>query len=205
MGEFKVILADPPWRFDDKLKMSKVARGAHAHYDLMSNDDIINLGALVKLAASDDSVLAMWVPSTLLSLGLHVMQAWGFRQTQVYTWVKTTKKDVGNVYRRGRKFRARRPAFGMGRLFRGATEVCLVGVRGSPYAHLRNRSQRNVCFERNLGHSIKPNNLHRSLDLMFDGHKLELFGRRTYRGWTVLGNEVTGNDIRYDLCKLVGI
>lgn len=197
MGKFRVILADPPWRFDDRLTMSKVKRGAAANYALMSNFDIENLN--VSALAMDDSVLVLWVPSSLLAVGLDVMDAWGFDQKQVFTWVKTTRKDRGTVHRRGGKFCARRPAFGMGRLFRGATEIALVGTKGSPYKHLRNRSQRNVCFARNLGHSIKPNDLHRALDRMFDGPKLELFGRRNYPGWTVFGNEVTGNDIAIDI------
>ena len=192
MSMFQVIAADPPWPFNDKLKMSEVKRGAEAQYSLMTMDDIIGLGPLVQAVALPDSVLALWVPGSLLAQGLQTMAAWGFRQTQVYTWVKTAKG-----YSPGDE-----PVplgFGMGRLFRGCSEVALVGVRGSPYKALVNKSQRNVSLAYNQGHSIKPDNLQGSLDLMFSGPKLELFGRRKLPGWTVLGNQVTGNDIRDDL------
>ena len=184
---FRVISADAPWPFKDKLTMSQVARGAEANYKLMSMTDIYNLGPLVQRVSEPDAVLVLWVPHSLLTEGLITMTSWGFRQTQVYTWVKTSSTGL---------------AFGMGRLFRGASELALVGVRGSPYKFLRNKSQRNVSLAPNLGHSIKPDNLHESLDLMFEGPKLEMFARRSYPGWTCIGNELTGNDITVDLENL---
>lgn len=185
---FRVIVADPPWPFKDRLKMSKVRRGAAANYDLMTFADINEMGHLVKMVAEADSVLVMWVPASLLRQGLDAMDAWGFRQTQVFDWVKTSKMGL---------------AFGMGRLFRGANEVALVGVRGSPYKYLKNKAQRNVCLAPNAGHSIKPECLFDSLDLMFPGSNvLELFGRRAHDGRVVLGNEVTGRDVRVDLTRI---
>lgn len=199
MIRYRVVVADPPWPFNDKLKMSKVKRGAEANYALMSMQDIYDMGKLVEAVCEPDAVLVMWVPASLLQEGLNAMTAWGFRQTQVYDWVKTTKR-----YKPGLRFKFRPVplAFGMGRLFRGANEIALVGVRGSPYKYLLNKSQRNVSLAVNAGHSIKPDNLQVSLDLMFSGPKLELFGRRKLPGWTVLGNQITGNDIRIDLARL---
>lgn len=192
---FRVVVADPPWPFQDRLR-GRVRRGAAAQYDLMSMQDIIDLGPLVQARVEPDSVLVLWVPATLLQEGLDTMRAWGFRQTQIYVWGKTAIR-----YRLGYKFRFQRVplAFGMGRLFRGCHEVALVGVRGSPYRHLLNRSQRGLSLAPNAGHSVKPPNLQDSLDLMFAGPKLEMFGRRPRPGWTVWGNQVTGRDIREDL------
>ena len=200
--KFRVIVADPPWPFKDRLRMAKVKRGAAANYVLMTLSDINAMGPLVQAVAEDDAVLVMWVPVSLLRAGLDAMDAWGFRQTQIFDWVKTSKRRRA----RSGKFRFRvgeSLAFGMGRLFRGANEIALVGVRGSPYKHLVNKAQRNVCLEANQGHSIKPDCLFASLDLMFPGSKvLELFGRRARVGRVVLGNEVTGRDIRVDLANL---
>ena len=88
---FEVIVADPPWSFKDSLKMSDVARGAAANYSVMSNKDIEHL-PIKDFISPDGTVLALWVPSSLLQVGLDTMKAWGFAHKQTYVWVKT-KKD----------------------------------------------------------------------------------------------------------------
>lgn len=95
-------------------------------------------------------------------------------------------------------------AFGMGRLFRQTHEICLVGISNNKvYKKLRNRSQRSVSFGENLKHSSKPEHLQNSLEIMFPkSHKLEMFARRVRPGWTCLGNEIDGKDIRDALADL---
>lgn len=85
--KFRVIVADPPWPFADKLKMSDVPRGAEANYSVMTVEDIKNL-PISKYASSDGAILALWVPSSLLQEGLDTMKAWGFAHKQTYVWVK---------------------------------------------------------------------------------------------------------------------
>lgn len=178
---YSVIIADPPWAFSDKPTMSAVARGAEANYPTMRGADIAMLP--VRDVAANNAVLALWVPGSLLVLGCHVMQTWGFELKQTYVWRKLTKRGGD--------------AFGMGRLFRQCHELALVGTRGSPYKALRSRSERSVVSALNAGHSVKPDALHESLEHMFpEAHKLELFARRARAGWTCLGNEIDGRDIR---------
>jgi N6-adenosine-specific RNA methylase IME4 len=95
-------------------------------------------------------------------------------------------------------------AFGMGRLFRQTHEICLVGISSNQvYKKLRNKSQRSVSFGENLKHSSKPEHLQDSLEIMFPGsEKLEMFARRVRPGWTCLGNEIDGKDIRDALTDL---
>jgi N6-adenosine-specific RNA methylase IME4 len=142
-------------------------------------------------------VLALWVPSTLLSDGLQVMKSWGFALKSTVIWVKSKKKilNVDDIL-----------AFGMGRLFRQTHEIALIGTAGkSVYSRLKNRSQRSVIIAPNQGHSIKPNDLHESFDMMFpDAAKCELFARRQYPNWTCLGNEIDGKDIRVAISDLNG-
>ncbi len=90
--KFRVITADPPWDFGDKLSMSDVARGAAANYPCL---DLAAIKALpVADLAEDDAVLGHWCPSSMLQDGLDVMKAWGFRQVQEWIWVKlTTNQD----------------------------------------------------------------------------------------------------------------
>lgn len=91
--KFQVIVSDPPWSFSDSLKMSDVKRGAAANYSLMLNSDIIGLD-VKSVADPDGCVLALWVPSTLLQVGLDTMKAWGFEHKQTYIWVKTKKNPL---------------------------------------------------------------------------------------------------------------
>ena len=173
--KYDIILADPAWKFSDGLKMSKVKRGASSQYATMTAEQIGCL-PIWKLAA-DNSLLALWCPSSLLKDGLFVMHKWGFAQKQIFTWVKMTKS--GGL------------AFGMGRQFRGCTEHALIGTQGS--LKPSSKSERNACLTPALRHSEKPPNLHECLDRMYPkANKLELFARRSRPGWDCIGLECDG-------------
>lgn len=227
MQKFRVIVADPPWSFSDKLTMSDVARGAEANYKVMTLADIKNL-PIKDFADPNGSVLALWVPSSLLQEGLDTMKSWGFAHKQTYVWVKTKKsesvkkqffktvlqihEDLKNKVPKSKAFKnfalnmGGALAFGMGRLFRQTHEICLIGTNNNKvYKHLENKSQRSVCLAENLKHSAKPDDLQISLEAMFPkGKKLELFARRIRPGWTCLGNEIcNGEDITVSLAKLI--
>ena len=190
--KFNVICADPPWGFNDGLKNMKrtTKRAAASQYGTMSPAQI---GALdvASLANPMGCVMALWVPGSMLSHGLGVLDAWGFKQKQVFVWVKLKKKyreedDWNNSTR-----------VGMGRLFRQSHEIALIGTSGkSVYPWLEDRSQRSVAFDLNAEHSTKPQTLQKRLDKMFpDVPKLELFARRQRKGWTCLGDGIDGKDI----------
>lgn len=186
MKRFRVVIADPPWRFGDGLVMSKTRRGAAAHYETMSAVEI----AAIPVAdwCEPDAVLALWTPAALLADGMTVMASWGFRQTQVVVWAK---RNAGGALQ-----------MGMGRQFRGACELALVGVRGSPKPAKRN--ERNVFECAPLGHSRKPDCLHAMMARMYPGGPfLELFARQTVPAWTTVGLEVEAGPgaIRADLRK----
>jgi N6-adenosine-specific RNA methylase IME4 len=205
--------------------MSKTKRGASSNYKTLTNEDLKNLP--VEEICEDDAILVLWVPSTLLSEGLEVMKAWGFRQTQTHIWVKTKKFPLKLLYKKilqSMKVVSKTGisqfvkdilsesslddslAFGMGRLFRQTHELALVGVRGKIYNHLENKSQRSVHFFPATKHSVKPEILQDRLDIMFkEGNRLELFARRNREGWTCLGLEcpsTIGEDIRDSLNRL---
>jgi N6-adenosine-specific RNA methylase IME4 len=222
-SKYQVIVADPPWDFKDSLKMSDVARGARANYSTMS------LRSIKELPISDYSdptgtLLALWVPSSMLQDGLNIMSAWGFKHKQTYVWVKNKKnlfkpivtnlvKVLKTSFKEGGK-----PnwslitklcndtsklipmddllSFGMGRLFRQTHEICLIGINNTGiYKKLTNRSQRSVSFGENLKHSSKPEHLQVSLETMFPNtEKLELFARRVRPNWTCLGNEICNGE-----------
>ncbi len=198
--KYDVIVADPPWHFNDGLEKMKtpVRRSAQSQYSTLSINEIQALN-VPGLANPTGCMLALWVPSSMLVMGLETMKRWGFTHKQTFIWVKMKKdfskeKDINNATR-----------FGMGRLFRQAHEIALIGTSGkSIYPKLKNNSQRSVSFDLNEGHSIKPGTLQDRLDLMFpDTEKLEIFARRTRSGWTCIGDGVTGRDVRDSIGDLV--
>ena len=195
--KFRVIVADPPWSFSDSLKMSDVKRGAQANYDVMTIKDIEAL-PVKNLISPTGSILALWVPSSLLQEGLNTMKSWGFSHKQTYIWVKTKKpesisQEMRKTILKLSKMVARKAfrldgkpmtfrdfdfvvnegllAFGMGRLFRQTHEICLIGTSDNQiYKSLANKSQRSVSFASNLKHSAKPEHLQESLETMFPGN-----------------------------------
>lgn len=96
MKTFRVIVADPPWIFNDELKMSDVKRSAASNYDVMTISDIKKL-PIKDFADPNGCLLALWVPSSLLQDGLDTMKAWGFNQKQTYVWVKTKKESLTSL------------------------------------------------------------------------------------------------------------
>ena len=199
---YQVIIADPPWSFDDKLEKmrSGTRRSAASQYDVMSLEEIKALD-VASLADPSGCLLALWVPGSFLEAGIDVYRAWGFKLKQQYVWVKT-KKELDQLSDPNDML-----AFGMGRLFRQTHETALICTSGkSVYPLLEDHSQRSVSCATNQGHSIKPGNLHASLELMFPkANKLELFARRKVDGWTCAGNEIDGKDIRDAIQELAAL
>jgi len=200
--KYQVILADPPWGFDDGLKKMKrkVKRSAASHYRTMTSKQVMAL-PVKGLVDPAGCVLALWVPGSMLQDGLDVMKAWGFKQKQIFVWVKL-KKDYAKE-----KDRQKITRVGMGRLFRQSHEIALIGTAGkSIYPLLKDKGQRSVMFDLNMGHSIKPDTLHVRLDLMFPtANKVEMFARRSQPGWTCLGDGIDGKDINTALQELAAL
>lgn len=223
-NKFNVICADPCWDFSDQLKMSDVKRGAKSQYNTLSFEEIKNLK--VSELSAEDAILILWVPSSLLPEGLEVMKSWGFSFKQTLPWIKLNKnyhkilfnaikdlplenkKNKKNILNTFKNFLFENLlAFGMGRLFRQAHEIALIGVKGKIYSKLQNKSQRSVIFDINYRHSQKPEYLQDKLEIMFPATSnkyLELFARRVRSNWVCLGNEVlSGEDIRESIKKLL--
>lgn len=194
LDRYRVIVADPPWKFDDRLTMSDVKRGAESNYPVMDSEVIKGLGLMIKLLAEEDSIMVLWVVSSQLQLGLDVMRAWGFTQKQIVVWNKYTKFGKWHM--------------GMGWTFRCSNEIALVGTRGKMTQHRKLGNVKNRIDSQALApHTTKPEQLQNMLMEMYpDGPYLELFARRERLGWTCLGGECPGDghDIRDSLAALIG-
>lgn len=170
-GRFGIVLADPPWTYNDKGSNGAAAN----HYETMTIEDIMALP--VSELAAKDSVLFLWVTWPLLIEGLTVMEAWGFTyKSRAFTWVKHYEKSG-------------KPFFGLGRWTRGNDEVCLLGVRGKPKVSSHAVSS---LVQAPVGrHSAKPPEVRKRIkELMGDLPAVELFARESTEGWDTWGNEI---------------
>lgn len=168
---YRVLVADPPWAFLDKLPGK--GRGAQKHYGVMSADAIC---AFELPPLEEDCWLFLWRPGTHQQEALHVARCWGFpAPPSELIWRKTTTD--------GRRLR-----IGMGRGFRNAHETCLVIKRGRPKR--LSMGLPSVFDAPRLEHSRKPDRFYRIVDAFAPGPVVELFARRQWPGWTCLGNEM---------------
>ena len=182
----RVILADPPWSYNDKLTMSDVKRSSDSHYSTLSVDDICAFQIPV---TASDAFLFLWVtnPFLLDGSGSRVCEAWGFKPKQLITWVKgrivnpegeveTLADLVLNI--------------GLGHYTRGATEQIILGVKGTPKCWVKDHSVPNVIVAPRQRHSAKPDVQYELIERLVDGPYVELFARKRREGWVSFGNEL---------------
>ena len=174
-GSFGTILADPPWRFNNRTgRIAPEYRQAH-RYPSLGLDEIQSLP--VKEFCAENSHLYLWVPNALIQEGLAVMKLWGFEYKTNIVWYKV-RKDGGPDGR------------GVGFYFRNVTELVLFGVRGTIRTMQPGRRQVNIIKTRKREHSRKPDELYDIIEQCSPGPYLELFARHSRAGWTQWGNEV---------------
>lgn len=218
---FNLVVADPPYSFSDKLRQSNVKRGAGSQYKTMTDKQI--LGMPVQDIVAKDALMALWVPSSKLQLGMDCLKAWGFVQKQTWVWCKVQNNPLIKLTKRIKKEKKHAKsidikdvcdyinnfdineslAFGMGRYFRNVHELVLIGAKGKITKKIKNKSQRSVFFGAIGDHSEKPEALQDRLELILPGKaikKLEIFARRERKNWVCIGNEVksTLNEDIYD-------
>ncbi len=181
---FTTILADPPWRFQNRT--GKMAPEHHrlTRYGTMSVDAISALPIIDSVP--DAKHLYLWIPNALLPAGISVMSAWGFEYKTNIVWHKI-RKDGGSDGR------------GVGFYFRNVTELVLFGIRGKNARTLAaGRRQVNMLESRKREHSRKPDELYDLIEACSPGPYLELFARGPRSGWSGFGNEAESYDISWE-------
>lgn len=162
-GVYRCIEADPPWAL-----AANEGKSAVAKYNVMTLEAIKAMGPQVLERAADDCHLWLWAINPMLPEALEVMSAWGFAYKACLTWVKSN-------------------GFGTGHYLRGATEHCLLGVRGSLKC-LRN-DQRTYFESPRTDHSRKPEEFYDIIDTLSPGPRLRLFARSQREGWDSWGDQ----------------
>lgn len=173
-GGFSTVLADPPWRFNNRTGKVAPEHRRLDRYSTLTLDEICDID--VASVAADNAHLYLWVPNALLPGGIRVMQEWGFRYISNIVWSKVRKDGLPD----GR---------GVGFYFRNTTELLLFGVRGSMRTLPPARSQVNQIVTRKREHSRKPDEQYDLIEACSPGPFLEMFGRYPRTGWTVWGDE----------------
>jgi N6-adenosine-specific RNA methylase IME4 len=180
-NKYRVIYADPPWKFGSKEPTGKTGGGTtykplEAVYPTVATEDMSawDVGRI----AYRDAALFMWATDAHLKDALKLYEAWGFRYVTVaFVWSKKTikGKTVHNLAPWTLK----------------NCELCLFGTRG----HMTQYKQKNnipQLVEAVRGrHSEKPEEVRRRIEELFgDVPRIELFARCHAPGWDCWGNEV---------------
>jgi N6-adenosine-specific RNA methylase IME4 len=172
---FRTVLADPPWRFQNRTGKMAPEHKRLGRYSTMSLDEIMELP--VAQVVQDRAHLYLWVPNALILEGLEVMKRWGFTYKTNLVWFKT-RKDGGPDGR------------GVGFYFRNVTELVLFGTRGSNNRTLSpGRRQVNLIATRKREHSRKPDEQYELIERCSPGPYLEMFARHHRDEWVQWGNE----------------
>lgn len=173
--KFRTILADPPWRFQNRTGKMAPEHRRLSRYQTMTLEDIVSLP--VAQVCASTAHLYLWVPNALLPDGLRVMEAWGFTYKTNLVWCKI-RKDGGPDGR------------GVGFYFRNTTELLLFGTRGKNARTLApGRSQVNTICSRKREHSRKPDEQYAIIEACSRKPYLELFARGKRSGWEGWGDQ----------------
>ncbi len=172
-GKYRVFYADPPWPYrpiglgaSDRSGHRSPNRygSAQQHYPVMSMEEICGLREEIDRHAADDAVLFLWATSPLLDKALDVMKAWAFQYKASFVWDKQAH-NYGN-YNSVRH------------------ELLLVGTRGSCLPDIMKLFPSVQGHRRSKTHSEKPEAFRNIIDTIYpEGRRIELFARRTVRGW----------------------
>ncbi|KAJ7952198.1 N6-adenosine-methyltransferase MT-A70-like [Quillaja saponaria] len=167
LGQFGVIMADPPWDIHMELP-----------YGTMADDEMRNLNVP---ALQTDGLIFLWVTGRAMELGRECLEQWGYRRVEEIIWVKTNQ--LQRIIRTGRT----------GHWLNHSKEHCLVGIKGNPEVNRNIDTDVIVAEVRET--SRKPDEMYPMLERISPRtRKLELFARmhNTHAGWMSLGNQLSG-------------
>jgi N6-adenosine-specific RNA methylase IME4 len=189
---YRVLEADPPWKFDDKIQGEK--RGAESHYDCMAIEDLKKMPIP---HMESDAVLLLWRVAAMQQEALDLIRAWGFELKSELVWEKTTAiVTPAELTRASELLRLAHVErvdvvpgghFGMGHYVRGSHETCLIATRGSfKPKHFSLRSRFHAPVGR---HSEKPAKFYELIEGWADGPRARLFARSQRPEWDSYGKE----------------
>jgi len=184
-GNFKTVMADPPWAYDDDLPGP--GRGSGSHYDTLHAGSVAGMGPQIRKVTAPSAHLYLWFTNSFIEEAMQVAEAWGFEQKTIITWLKVTDEPEGLPHERD-KSPPVNERIGMGHYLRNCTEHMLFCTKGNK-ATDRNDVPNYILAER-TEHSAKPAKAYRLAEELSDAPpRLELFSRDPRPGWDVWGDE----------------
>lgn len=175
--KYRVIYADPAWKFSNRNTGGSMKSAAETHYTVTSLEDMAALP--VAHLADEHCLLVMWWVGSMPQEAIDLCRAWGFRLVNMngFVWRKLTKAK-------------RIPVFGMGFATRAGSESALIGVRGKLSEIIKDHSVRAVIEAKVGRHSEKPHAFREAIEsLCGDAPRVELFARYAADGWDCWGNQ----------------
>lgn len=187
---YQVIYADPPWAYNQRAETDSFRGGAMRHYNTMSTADICALP--VKKLCANPALLFMWATYPLLPDALRVVEAWGFKYcTVAFTWVKLNPSN-GGIF------------FGVGHYTKSNAEICLLARYGKKAISPDINTVSQVIVSPRMEHSRKPDEARRRIEQMYPQcSRVELFARRQSPGWDVMGDGVSGKEIKDEIASIL--
>jgi N6-adenosine-specific RNA methylase IME4 len=187
-GKFRVIYADPPWKYgDERAGLEKEGTAAAAQYPTMKTEDICDFadehGRHVSDLAAQDAVLFMWATFPLLEDGLQVIDEWGFEYKTAFVWDKQ-RSNIGNYHD-------------------ARAELLMIGVKGSCPIEIDTRLKQVQSIARGK-HSAKPEEFRTLIETLYPSaildkppyRAIELFRRgKAPKGWMIWGNEAEASTV----------
>ncbi|XP_016465567.1 putative N(6)-adenosine-methyltransferase MT-A70-like [Nicotiana tabacum] len=167
LGQFGIIMADPPWDIHMELP-----------YGTMADDEMRTLNVP---ALQTDGLIFLWVTGRAMELGRECLELWGYKRVEEIIWVKTNQ--LQRIIRTGRT----------GHWLNHSKEHCLVGIKGNPEVNRNIDTDVIVAEVRET--SRKPDEMYPLLERISPRtRKLELFARmhNVHAGWMALGNQLQG-------------
>jgi N6-adenosine-specific RNA methylase IME4 len=172
-GSYRIIYADPPWRYNDKQDIDTLG-GVQKHYPTMSISELCEMP--VNTITDDDAVLFLWTTSPLLEDSFKIVNSWGFTYKTSFVWDKI-KHNMGH-YNSVRH------------------EMLLVCTKGSCTPDKQKLFDSVQSIER-TEHSKKPEKFREIIDTLYlHGNVKELFSRNIsddikekHHRWDFEGNQ----------------
>ncbi len=183
---YRTICADPPWAYEPfpvgagqaKARAESTGEAYDARRAKPMPYEMLDVAAICALPvnemAAPDAHLYLWTTNRYLRQAFDVLDAWGFRYSQVLVWAKTPM------------------GLGPGATYANTVELILVGKRG----HLAPLRRWDTAWFnwRRMGnaHSRKPDAFLDIVEQVSPGPYVELFARRARFGWDYYGDESLG-------------
>lgn len=186
--EYKTVMADPPWAYDDDLPGP--ARGSNSHYDTLHYGTVMGMGPQIREITSSHAHLYLWTTNSFIQESIRVAEEWGFDQKSIVTWIKVQDEPYGLPHERDQAVNIIE-RIGMGNYLRNTTEHLLFCVKGTRGVELNNVPTH--FFAERDEHSSKPTKAYRLVESLSPAPRIDLFSRTQRKGWDGWGDETPDN------------